>query len=116
MRSSAKTPESQGTPAEASAGVPWLPGALAVILLFLLASCIVKRLTGPRLTGTCPGACDHYAECKPGQVDRERARCNSECPEVFSDRDSLMAYESLSCKDAVEYIDGTSPQAATSSL
>jgi len=86
-----------------------------VILIGILgASCIVRRLTGPRLTGTCTGACDHYAECKPGNVDRDRALCNSECPEVFSDRDSLMAYESLSCKDAVEYVDGTTPRQASS--
>jgi hypothetical protein len=40
-------------------------------------------------------------------------RCNQECPGVFADRDSLMMYESLSCKDAVEYVDGTTPQAAS---
>lgn len=81
----------------------------------ILASCIVRRLSGPRLTGTCDGACSHYVECKPGHADRDRARCTSECPQVFSDRDSLMAYESLSCKDAVEYVDGTNPRAASSS-
>jgi hypothetical protein len=27
---------------------------------------------------------------------------------VFDDPDSLMAFESLTCKDAVEYVDGTS--------
>jgi len=87
-----------------------------VLLIGLLgASCIVRKLTGPRLTGTCAGACDHYTECKPGHASNDRARCNSECPEVFSDRDSLMAYESLSCQDAVEYVDGTSPRAAASS-
>jgi hypothetical protein len=90
---------------------------IVVLLLIasLAASCIVRRLTGPRLTGTCDGACDHYTECKPGHADRDHARCASECPEVFSDRDSLMAYESLSCKDAVEYVDGTTPKAAASS-
>ena len=41
-----------------------------------------------------------------GDVDsaEDKRRCNQECPEVFSDRDSLMAYESLSCRDAVEYV------------
>ncbi|MGE5184428.1 MAG: hypothetical protein ACM31C_20300 [Acidobacteriota bacterium] len=86
---------------------------LVAIAAMLLASCIVRRLTGPRLTGTCDGACAHYIECKPGHADRDLARCNSECPQVFSDRDSLMAYESLSCKDAVEYVDGTNPRAAS---
>lgn len=89
--------------------------AIVVLIAIIGASCIVRRLSGPRLTGTCDGACDHYTECKPGHSDRDKARCNSECPEVFDDRDSLMAYESLSCKDAVEYVDGTPPHAATSS-
>jgi hypothetical protein len=85
-----------------------------VLLIGLLgASCIVRRLTGPRLTGTCSGACDHYTECKAGHGNFDKARCNSECPEVFSDSDSLMAYESLSCKDAVEYVDGTSPHTSS---
>ena len=83
---------------------------LIALVALVAASCIVRRLTGPRLTGTCSGACDHYIECKPGHADRDRATCNSECPEVFSDRDSLMAYESLSCKDAVEYVDGSTPR------
>ncbi len=85
---------------------------LVAAIAMILASCIVHRLSGPRLTGTCDGACAHYIECKPGHADRDRMRCTSECPQVFSDRDSLMAYESLSCQDAVEYIDGTSPRAA----
>jgi len=72
----------------------------------LIASCIVKRFTTPRLTGTCDGACAHYVECKPGHPEQDRARCQRECPDVFADRDSIMGYESLSCKDAVEYIDG----------
>jgi len=86
--------------------------AIVVLIALAGASCIVRRLTGPRLTGTCEGACDHYTECKPGHAEHDKARCNSECPEVFDDRDSLMAYESLSCKDAVEYVDGTNPRAA----
>jgi hypothetical protein len=36
----------------------------------------------------------------------------AECPEVFSDRDSLMGYESLACEDAVEYVDGTAARTA----
>jgi len=76
-----------------------------------MTSCVVNRLMGPRLTGTCDGACDHYVACKAGHADAKR--CRSECPDVFSDRDSLMAFESLSCKDAVEFVDGQSPKAAT---
>ncbi len=88
---------------------------LVAAAAMLFASCIVRRLTGPRLTGTCDGACAHYIECKPGHADADRMRCNAECPQVFSDRDSLMAYESLSCKDALEYVDGTTPRAAATS-
>jgi len=85
----------------------------ALVLGLLLAGCIVKNLVGgPKLTGTCEGACAHYLECKPGHGERDLARCRAECPEVFSDRDSLMAYESLSCQDAVEYIDGDRQHAA----
>ncbi|HEY1547352.1 MAG TPA: hypothetical protein VGG28_06010, partial [Kofleriaceae bacterium] len=66
------------------------------------------HIESPRLTGTCTGACDHYVECKPGHEQLDRDRCAHECPNVFADPDSLMAFESLSCKDAVEYVDGTS--------
>lgn len=86
--------------------------ALSLVLAVVLAGCIVKRLTTPRLTGTCDGACAHYVECKPGHSEEDRTRCRIECPDVFRDADSLMGYESLSCKDAVEYIDGTPDQTA----
>jgi len=82
------------------------------IVLALLAGCVVPRFTGPRLTGTCEGACAHYVECKPGAGQRERDRCQAECPEVFGDQDSLMGYESLSCADAVEYVDGADQRVA----
>jgi hypothetical protein len=87
-----------------------------MILLLLMSACIVRHFaSGPRLTGTCDGACAHYIECKPGHPDKDLARCSQECPGVFADRDSLMMYESLSCKDAIEYVDGTAQRAATSS-
>ena len=85
---------------------------LGVAIALVIAGCVVHRLMGPRLTGTCEGACAHYTECKPGHPDGDRLRCNVECPEVFSDRDSLMAFESLACSDAVEYVDGRAPRAA----
>jgi hypothetical protein len=86
---------------------------LIALLIVLCTSCIVKRfVSGPRLTGTCQGACEHYVECKAGARAEDRSRCETECPDVFSDRDSLMAYESLSCTNAVEYVDGTQPRAA----
>ena len=81
--------------------------ALAVLALALsMAGCVVRRFTGPQLTGTCDGACAHYVQCKPGHGDADRNRCLAECPDVFSDSDSLMAYESLTCDDAIEFIDG----------
>lgn len=91
-------------------------GLLAAALVIALTSCVVKHMiAGPRLTGTCHGACDHYLECKPGHTAADREHCEAECPDVFSDRDSLMAYESLSCQNAVEYVDGTQPKAAETS-
>jgi hypothetical protein len=79
---------------------------LGLALAMLIMGCIVKRFTGPRITGTYDGACDHYIECKPGHAAADAARCRDECPQVFSDQDSLMGYESLTCADAVSYIDG----------
>ncbi|HEU0033329.1 MAG TPA: hypothetical protein VFQ53_22010 [Kofleriaceae bacterium] len=86
---------------------------LGIAIAMLIAGCVVHRLMGPRLTGTCDGACAHYIECKPGHPQPDASRCRAECPDVFSDSDSLMAYESLSCNDAVEFIDGRTPKAAT---
>lgn len=85
-----------------------LVAGIAIALIMM--SCVVNRLMGPKLTGTCEGACDHYIECKSGHADA--VRCRNECPDVFGDRDSLMAYESLSCKNAVEYVDGQAPRSA----
>jgi len=89
-------------------------GIRAIVLGLAIAggicSCVVHQLMGPRLTGTCEGACNHYVACKQGHADAKR--CRRECPDVFSDRDSLMAFESLSCKNAVEYVDGQVPQSA----
>lgn len=84
----------------------------ACAIASVASSCIVRKFTEPRLTGTCEGACAHYLECKPGHPSHDGDRCRAECPGVFQDPDSLMAFESLSCKDAVEFVDGTS-RAAT---
>ncbi|HET9624181.1 MAG TPA: hypothetical protein VFP84_22565 [Kofleriaceae bacterium] len=88
----------------------WLV-ALGGAISAAMNGCIVRRIAGPQLTGTCDGACAHYVECKPGHHDADRQRCLAECPDVFSDRDSLMGYESLQCQDAVEYVDGSKPRA-----
>jgi hypothetical protein len=86
---------------------------LGIAMAALIASCVVNRLMSPRLTGTCDGACAHYIACKPGHSAGARKQCAAECPDVFSDRDSLMAYESLTCTNAVEYIEGRTPTSAT---
>ena len=85
---------------------------LALGLGAAASGCIVQRFTAPQLTGTCDGACAHYVQCKPGHSNADRDRCMAECPGVFSDRDSLMAYESLTCDDAVEYVDGNAAKTA----
>jgi hypothetical protein len=94
----------------------WPSFALAALFVafgaLAAAGCIVQRFTAPQLTGTCDGACSHYVQCKPGHSNVDRNRCSAECPDVFSDRDSLMAYESLACPDAVEFVDGTSKKIA----
>lgn len=88
----------------------WLAVVLGLALgAALPTGCVVRRFTGPDLTGTCDGACAHYVQCKPGHASADRARCLAECPDVFSDRDSLMTYESLACEDAIEYVDGSTP-------
>ncbi|MDX2087068.1 MAG: hypothetical protein SFX73_04415 [Kofleriaceae bacterium] len=84
-----------------------------LVLAVLITGCVVKRYQLPRLTGTCEGACAHYVACKSGHSEADAKRCNAECPDVFSDRDSIMAFESLSCRDAVEYIDGNASRTAT---
>jgi hypothetical protein len=86
-----------------------LPG---LVLGALIAGCVVREVRQPYLTGTCQGACAHYIECKPGHPEQDRLRCEEECPDVFSDPDSLMAYESLECQAAVEYVDGTPKETA----
>jgi hypothetical protein len=91
---------------------PWQGIVLGLVLGLSLFGCIVRRIAGPQITGTCDGACAHYVQCKPGHSEPDRARCVAECPSVFSDPDSLMAYESLACEDAVEFVDGSAAKTA----
>ena len=64
-------------------------------------------ITGPRITGTCAGACDHYLDCRGGgATERMRTSCVADCRGVFSDPESLGAFESLSCQDTIEYVEG----------
>ena len=90
----------------------WRSGAVLGVAA-AIAACGGRGLAQPKITGTCDGACAHYIECKPGHPEADRATCEQECPGVFSDEESLMGYESLECRDAVEYIDGTRPRHAS---
>jgi hypothetical protein len=81
--------------------------ALALVAGVLIAGCLVRSASGRRLTGTCNGACDHYLACKQQSDPTARQKCLTECPQVFSDPQSLRMFENLSCRDAVEFVDGT---------
>ena len=77
------------------------------------ACAVMRTFTGRRVTGTCQGACERYVSCKAGSTDRDLQRCLSECPDVFSDPESIGAFESLECADAVGYVDGDPPTRAS---
>lgn len=78
----------------------------ALVAAALLSGCIVRYIRGPRLSGDCAGACDHYLSCRGGDIGGVREACLAECPQVFGDPESIMAFESLSCADTVEYVEG----------
>jgi hypothetical protein len=85
---------------------------LVLAIAALSASCLARLATTRRLTGTCEGACDHYLACKDERTPTAARSCVAECHQVFADADSLRAFESLSCPDAVEYVDGRPAAAA----
>ncbi|HTM20677.1 MAG TPA: hypothetical protein VL172_09225 [Kofleriaceae bacterium] len=64
-----------------------------------------------QLTGTCDGVCDYYLACKQSADAKTRDACVQECSFIFSDDESLMAFESLECPDAVAYVEGPSGRA-----
>ena len=80
--------------------------ALALALALVASGCVVRYLRGPQLTGTCGGACEHYVTCRGSEAGGVRAACQLECPQVFGDRDSLMAFESLSCPATLDFVEG----------
>lgn len=80
--------------------------AFALVAALALSGCIVRYIRGPQLTGNCDGACDHYIRCRGGDIGGVREACLAECPQVFGERDSIMAFESLSCPDTVEFVEG----------
>lgn len=85
------------------------------LLLVCHAGCMNRgnrRSEYRQLTGTCAGVCDHYRVCKGEQgssIGEEGYRaCVVECAEVFSSTESLRAFESLACDDAVAFVEGSS--------
>lgn len=79
---------------------------VALLAALALSGCIVRYIRGPQLTGTCDGACDHYLQCRGGDIGGVREACLAECPQVFGERESIMSFESLSCPDTVEFVEG----------
>jgi hypothetical protein len=90
----------------------------ALLFGFALTLCVpacgamVRTFTGRSISGNCDGACERYTDCKVGSTAADRARCLEECPMVFSDSDSIAAFESLECEDVVTYVDGDAPARA----
>ncbi len=78
------------------------------LALLLVACARPVQVRQPRLTGTCEGACEHYLGCRGGYDDESLAVCVEECGGVFSDSESLRAYESLECEAAVSFVEGSS--------
>jgi len=85
---------------------PLLAIAAGLAMAAAVSGCVVRYINGPRLTGTCDGACQHYADCKGGVSSEVHQACLDECPAALGDRDARMAFESLSCTDTVEYVEG----------
>lgn len=90
---------------------------LAGLLFVIQASCFHNSFRNQRRwrTGTCTGACAYYAHCKEMRnepiSDEVRAACLAECDEVFSSSESILAFESLVCEDAIAFVEGTSGRA-----
>lgn len=81
----------------------------ALVAGALVAGCLVRNVRDRRLTGTCDGACAYYLGCKNADEREARATCVAECGEVFASRQTIADFESLSCQDAVEFVDGVDP-------
>jgi hypothetical protein len=85
----------------------WVPWAAVVVGLAI--GCRIPMPYRERhLTGTCEGACDHYLECKGSHDPSARGACVQDCDQVFQDRESIRAFESLECPDTIEYVEGSS--------
>jgi hypothetical protein len=84
--------------------------ALGVVLGLALGACRIANpfATNRKLTGTCDGACDHYLDCKDAGGAAAKQACVEECRDVFHDAESIRAFESLDCRDTIEYVEGPS--------
>jgi hypothetical protein len=85
--------------------------SIALLLVVFSTSCIryVGRRQRPKPTGTCPGACSHYVQCKGTRDHRTYDSCVQECREIYDDSpQALASYERLACEDAVAFIEGDS--------
>ncbi|MEZ4364989.1 MAG: hypothetical protein R2939_01720 [Kofleriaceae bacterium] len=87
------------------------PGVIVgVVAGALFAGCITRWLAPERrLTGTCDGACAYYLGCKHADGPDARAACVVDCGGVFGSPEQIRAFESLSCRDVVEFVDGIPP-------
>ncbi|WP_428268482.1 hypothetical protein [Haliangium sp.] len=91
--------------------------ALAILLGLVFAaqsSCFRQSYSSGFRTihGTCEGVCDHYLACKAERGDEvpdaTRGACQVECREIFSGPEALVAFERLSCDDAIAFVEGSS--------
>ena len=86
----------------------WIAVVVGVLIGIAIAACRFEQYRPPHLTGTCAGACDHYLGCKKNRDPAARSACLAECDDVFQDPESLRAFESLECRDTIEYVEGES--------
>jgi hypothetical protein len=90
--------------------MPLARATVALLLCAFFASCAARPnplVHQRRLTGTCQGACEYYVACKGFEDPALTRACVAECDEVFSDAESLRAFESLSCDNVVLFVEGT---------
>lgn len=87
---------------------------LVLFALLVAAGCGAqsRAYVGPdRVTGTCPGACEHYVRCKSDDSQALYQACVAECRNIFTedgvrDRGSLRGLERLTCVEMVSFVEG----------
>lgn len=87
--------------------------ATAVVLALALGACVKRQTLGSRqVTGTCEGACEHYASCKKGDDPALLRRCVRECKVIYADdagvedTETLGLFERLDCEEAIGFVEG----------